>query len=212
MIRLTKQRFRRWLIALLGIGLCFMLFYVFRHTLLRSLTVPLIHTEAPLPADAMFVLSGGAHERPQKAAAIFRQYPMPIITTGEYTTAEMRAYGVDVSAAELNRRILVQEGVDSAYTAAMGIGTSTMTESVGILAYCQSHHYHRIIIVSSMLHTGRIYRIFRRKFAEHGIEVHVVGAEPKSYTIAAWWRSEEGLLFVNNEYIKSFVYRWMYGV
>ena len=110
----------------------------------------------------------------------------------------------------VGQKALWDEGVDSAAVQPLQRGTSTFEESEEILGYSVAEGYRSIIVVSSKFHTRRIRSVFKDKFKAEGIDVVVIGANPApdTYTIDEWWLDEQGLIFVNNEYVKS-VYYWL---
>lgn len=52
--------------------------------------------------------------------------------------------------------------------------------------------------------------MFRQRFAGSGINVLVHAVPSSEYDAKLWWRSEEGLLMVNNEYVKALYYAITY--
>ena len=48
------------------------------------------------------------------------------------------------------------------------------------------------------------------KFAQKGIQVSIKGAASSSYSENEWWKSENGLIALNNEYIKLIYYFMKY--
>jgi uncharacterized SAM-binding protein YcdF (DUF218 family) len=89
-------------------------------------------------------------------------------------------------------------------------GTSTKEESDIILNYCLQHHIKKAIVLSSKLHTRRINEVFRKKLKDAGIELIIHGAPSSQYNEMYWWQSEDGLIAVNNEWIKRMYYWWKY--
>ena len=191
----------------------FLLLFLFRHNILLGVGSLLIQEDSPAEVDAIFVLSGAPEERAKAAAALYRQdYSKNIIATGSLIPPILDVLDTTLTEAELTRAALLKEGVDTLAIEVMNQGTSTFEESDIILGYAQSRNYRRIIIVSSKFHTRRIQRVFRNKFDQAGLTIFVVGADPdpERYKIGNWWNSEEGLIFVNNEYMKHLYYLWKY--
>lgn len=65
-------------------------------------------------------------------------------------------------------------------------------------------------MVSTEFHLRRVRWVFRRNFKGTGITVLVQPAQSRRYDAARWWASEEGLLMVNNEYVKLAYYLLRY--
>lgn len=56
----------------------------------------------------------------------------------------------------------------------------------------------------------RINNVFRPMFREKGIEVVLHGTSSSYYNKMEWWKTEEGLIAINNEYMKLLYYWWKY--
>ena len=207
-----KKFFKRLLfflifIAILGGGI-----YLFRFSILRGLGNALVHEDPPQQVEATFMLSGSPWERAQMAAYLVQDLnlsPM-VITTGDGINSSLLATGQRLTDAEVGRDALRQLGVGDSLIQTLGVGSSTFEESEEILGYSEVKGYKRIMVVSSKFHTSRVRNVFYEKFRKAGIDVFVVGADPQGYQINSWWESEEGFLFVFNEYLKKFYYWWKY--
>lgn len=183
--------------------------YMLRKPIMRALGNHLVLEDSMVKVDAAFVLSGMPLERCQEAARIYRQGHTPLlVVTGENISDHLRALQIRMPDALVMERTLRDLGIDSTGIALLPTGTSTFEESEAILGYAEEKAYKRVMIISSKFHTRRIAGVFKDKFRDAGIEVFVRGADPIDYTIDKWWLSEQGLLFVNNEYMKS-IYYWI---
>jgi hypothetical protein len=49
---------------------------------------------------------------------------------------------------------------------------------------------------------------FRKRFEQAGIALCIAGAPSTTYNEKLWWAKENGLIMVNNEYIKL-LYYWI---
>lgn len=205
-----KKRAKKWGIRL-GIILTVLLaIYFLRKPIMRGMANVLEKTDPPVQVDAAFVLSGAAEERTIKAIELFPEFFPKIITTGEMVSQSLLALGLRYSGSEVMRDALLAGGVDSSSVAILPKGTSTFEESEEILGYAIGSGFKRIMIISSLHHSRRIHNVFTKKFREAGIEVNIQGAEPIEYDPQQWWLSEEGLIFVTNEYLKLLYYWWRY--
>ncbi|MEL6673954.1 MAG: YdcF family protein [Bacteroidota bacterium] len=205
-----KKFFRKllkWVLALLVIfgGL-----YLARKPILRGIGNFLIHEDTLQPVDATFVLSGGVIERTEEAARMFPEHTPVIYATGANRSGALQAMGINLTDAEVGRKVLWDLGVDSAAVKVIQRGTSTYEESEEILGFASAEGLKRIMIISSKFHTRRVSSVFRRKFRSLGIEVIVRGAPPATYDTQQWWQHEESLIFVFNEYAKLLYYAWKY--
>lgn len=204
------RRTFRLLLVLAVLGL---LLFLLRRPLLRGVGHWLIK-EAPVSrVDAIFVLSGAAEERCRLAAELYHQDLSPlVIPTGEGINPTLEALDIYLTDAEVGRRTLLDLEVDSSAIRVLEAGTSTFEESEEILGYALAEEFQRVMVVSSKFHTRRMHMVFGDKYREAGIEVVIHGAQPlpDTYTTDAWWESESGLIFVNNEYVKLLYYALKY--
>ena len=207
MARFLRRLLRTLLVLLVIGGLLFLL----RKPIMRGVGYLLIKEDNPTQVDAAFVLSGQALERSKMAHSVYQRELTPLlITTGSYVNPSFEALGMAMPDAELNRDALLRLGVDSAAIRLLPRGTSTWEESEEILGYSLREDFKRVMIISSRFHTRRLNAVFRQKFKANGIDVVIQGADPVDYTIDQWWETEQGLIFVNNEYVKLLYYWWKY--
>jgi len=185
------------------------LLFAFRVPLLRSCATFLIREDSLQQADAIFVLSGGGYDRGNLAARLYDDGWAPkIVCTGGNELPELCVFDIDTLESDMARVNLLQHGVPDSVIVMIRQGTSTKQEAAIIFDYCKRNKLKRIIIVSSKLHTYRVQDVFRKRLNENGTELIVRGAPSSRFNELEWWRSENGLIAVNNEWIKTFYY-WM---
>ena len=197
------NRKRKLLIGVLFSSLAILLIlWLFRISILSAIGSYLIRESEPIPAQRIFVLGGGSFDRGFKAARLWHQGFAPqIICTGSYISGSVKSIGLEFTEAEITQMRIQSLDVDSGLVQVMNMGTSTMEESDIILNYCLINDWNKIIIVSDKFHTHRIRNVFEEKFRNAGIEVIIVGAPSSRYNENEWWKKEEGLIMVNNEYL-----------
>lgn len=205
-----KKRAKKWGIRLGILLILLTTLFFLRKPIMRGMANFLAKTDAPVQVDAAFVLSGAAKERTIKAIDLYPAFAPKIITTGEMVSQSLQALGHHYTGSEVMRDALYAGGVDSTAVSILPKGTSTYEESEEILGYAIGSDFKRIMIISSLHHTRRIHNVFTEKFRDAGIEVNIQGASPIEYDPAQWWLSEEGLIFVTNEYLKLLYYWWRY--
>lgn len=212
-IKLALSRFfhRRRLIRYAVYAFILLMLFIFRAPILRGVGNWLIEEDELQQADVMVELGGNPYERSFKVAEIFKKgYAPRIITTGSNQSVALQALDIHITEAENAKRGLVQLGIPDTVIDTLNKGTSTLEEAEALLQYAKEKKYKKMILVTSMFHTGRVHKYFNRIFKGSGVELIVRGAKPLKYDISTWWHSEEGLLMVNNEYVKSFYYWWKY--
>lgn len=198
--------------------LAFVLFLVlavvlFRYPLMRAAGSFLIDTDdVPSDIPVLFVLSGSAIDRGLEAARLYDSVTVRnIICTGENTSGDLRVFfGDTLTESVITRQRILDQGVPDSLVHVLKKGTSTMEESDAVLQYCRENGIGMCTVLSSSFHTRRVKRVFRKKMKDAGIGLTVLGAPSLAYDERYWWRSEYGLLALNNEYVKLIYYRLKY--
>jgi len=183
---------------------------IFKTEILKGVGNYLIYESELKKADAVFVLGGNTYDRTIRAAELFKQnYSNKIITLGANVATVLKSTGDSLPDALIAREQL--EKIDSALFNEANViplveGTSTQEEAEAILNFSLENNYTKVIVVSDKFHTRRISNTFIDSFKEEGIEVMLSGASHSSYDEEFWWKSEAGLIMVNNEYVKILYY------
>jgi uncharacterized SAM-binding protein YcdF (DUF218 family) len=100
-------------------------------------------------ADVIIVLGGGNHERPVRAAELFRQHVAPrIIHTGEGDDA-------------INRQILLQAGVPAGAIQIENKSLTTRENAEFTIQLLRAEKIHRAVIVTSWYHSRRALETFQ---------------------------------------------------
>jgi uncharacterized SAM-binding protein YcdF (DUF218 family) len=206
---------KRWVLGLLVLVLA--VGFVFRARLLESAARFLIVEDAPVRADAIFVLAGSVPDRTLEAVALYREGYAPRIVLSRAPESPvfrlLEEMGVAFpSASQLARSIAEQLGVPPTDIVEVG-GTapSTFTESGDLLRYAAEQRYHTILLVTSKTHTRRASLIFRHVAAGCFLIV-VRPSRYDSFDPGSWWRERIALRDVVFEYQKLVVFylvdRW----
>ena len=192
-------------------GLLIMIFHV---NILQSIGGFLINTD-PLPekVDAIFVLGGNTFDRSNHAAELdFEGLSRNIVTLGANEAIIIKTIFPDTadrlirhSDCFISRDQLILEGVSEDHIRALDVGTSTREEANAILNHCKQNGYEEIVVVSDKFHTRRMSFSFKH-FDDHGIKVLLSGSKHSDYAVDFWWKSETGMIMVNNEYMKLMYY------
>lgn len=200
---------RRWPRVLLALALMLLGAWLFRTPLLRALGDRLIDPDPLVHADAVYMLGGQPLERGIAAARLVNEgYAPKAVSIGEIINSTLQLQGLSLNDAILGRQVMEGCGVPPERIEELPIGTSTWEEAGAILEHATTHGLDTIIIVSTDFHLRRIKRVFRKRLEGRPITVVLRPAASLNYDPARWWDSEEGLLMVNNEYVKS-MYYWL---
>lgn len=166
-----------------------------------------------VPADAMVVLGGEIEARPAEAARLYARGLAPrVLVVGMMDGPEVEL-GVFPSETEATVRLLAALGVPrSAIEVVPGPGpgaSSTTDEAQAMREYVASHGTRRLIAVTSWYHTRRTRWNLRRALDGQPVTLLMAGAPSLQFSERDWWRSEDGMIRVFEEYLK-FVHNWLY--
>lgn len=202
---------RRWpRILLIGL-LVLVLLWSMRIPLLRGIGQLLIVEDAPVHVDVVYALGGSSLDRGRELAVLLQQGVAPIgVTTGSNLSSALEAYGLEVSEASLTATAARRAGAPSKRIDMLVMGTSTWEEAAAVLDDARRRGADTIVVITTEFHTRRVARVFRKRFEGSGITVLVHGARASDYDPERWWTSEEGLIMVNNEYMKLLYYAITY--
>jgi len=164
-------------------------------------------------ADVILVLSGSSRWRVPAAARLYGagQAPRVVVSSGSGSNALISlALGQRLAETQLITAALERLGVPGeAIEVLDGDATSTYNEAVAFREYVRAHSVKSAILVTSHLHSRRAGWIFRKVLnnpSHLGVKLSLVEAEQPAFTTQNWWRTEDGLVAVFNEYLKLAYY------
>lgn len=185
--------------------------WCWRVPLLRSVGDHLVRQDPPTKAGAIYVLGGAALERSIAAARARREdWSDRLVFTGSVRPDALRLFGLQRTEGEMGQRAAMLAGVPEASTELLELGTSTMEEAYAVRAHATLRGYDTIMVITTEFHTRRVGNVFRQAFRGSPVHIVVRAAPSARYNPARWWESEDGLLMVNNEYMKLLYYAWKY--
>lgn len=177
--------------------LLFLIFFVVLLAILFLVRVPLLRfagefwivDDPPESSDVIIALSGDNYDavRAARAAALFRAGMAPhVVATG----TSLRSYATTT---DLMRRDLVDHGVPAtAITPLTHRADDTREEAVAVSEFVASHHWKKILLVTSNYHTRRSEYIYERTLPP-GTQLRVISAPDIEYDPQSWWRTRQGL-------------------
>ena len=177
--------------------LLFLIFVVVVVAILYLVRVPLLRfagefwivDDAPESSDVIIVLSGDNYDavRAARAAALFRAAMAPhVVATGR----SLRSYATTT---DLMKRDLTDHGVPAAAIIPLTHrADNTRDEAVAVSEFVASHHWKKILLVTSNYHTRRSEYIYERTLPP-GTQLRVISAPDIEYDPQSWWRTREGL-------------------
>lgn len=201
----------RVMLSLIAMILLLVLVWAFRYPLLRTTGRFLIKEDPHAKGDVLIVLGGAPVERGIAAAGFFKEgAAQQAVFTGSVIPQSVQAAGLSRTEASLTRDIALWAGIPAGEAHLLEIGTSTWEESIAVRDLALTSGYDTVVVVTTEFHTRRVGRVFRKVLGPSGITVFVRAARATRYDAQHWWRTEEGLLMVNNEYMKLLYYAIKY--
>lgn len=207
-----QRRRRGSLLILLIVLLCVLTLIYFREQVLRQVGSFLVVQDPLEKADVIFVLGGYAPERGAHAARLYEERVADlIVTSGARVDSSLELFDMQYTDAELTAQALNRAGVPQDAIVVLNQGKSTMEEGFIARDYVARQGCKAAIVVTSPYHTRRAAWVMRRALKGTGVKVMMSPSGMDEWHPAEWWRHEEEMLFVNNEYLKFLYYLLHYS-
>lgn len=205
MRKLNPFRWPRWARCLFFMGIFFLLLFVFRYPIMRSAGNALTVAEDSAKSDAILVLGGNSFERGLHAATLYGQGRAPrLVCTGGNVPSLLAALDTVLFEAEVTRGVLLGNSVPDSLVTVLTSATSTLEEAREVSVWCRENNIQSLTVVSNAFHLGRVKRVFEKNCP--GVSLRYSPAPSLQYDEREWWKSEEGLIMVNNEWMKRLYY------
>jgi uncharacterized SAM-binding protein YcdF (DUF218 family) len=163
------------------------------------------------PANAIVVLGGGLDTRPFVAAELWRRGLADKILISQGPEERAVSMGAIPSHSELNREILLKLGVPAGVIETFGTANrNTRDEASALREWADRNAASVFIIPSEIFSARRVGWIFRREFFGTAVSIEVPSFEPPGYSRGDWWKTEQGLIAFQNEFLKYIYYRLKY--
>jgi len=161
------------------------------------------------PADMIFVLNGDYNTRPFRASELYQQGLAPIIVIAQSEMLPAEKLGLAPNDTDVSINVMKKLGVPPEKIVVLpteGGVTSTFDEANALRQYIEFHNIHSLILLTSAFHTRRAKWIFDRELAGLPVRLEVAAVPSYGFDESNWWQSEDGLITLNNEYIKLAYY------
>jgi uncharacterized SAM-binding protein YcdF (DUF218 family) len=209
-----KPRLKKTGITLLVVLLLCLLAYSLRTPLLTGLANYLVSTDTPLAkAELIFVLNGDYDTRPFYTTDLYQQKLAPLVAIAQTESSQAELMGLVGNPTDIAVEIMKMRGVPSDKLLVFdetGPVTSTFDEARALRQYIQAHDVRSVILVTSAFHTRRSRWIFERELEGVPVNLQVAAAPHNGFDASNWWQKEDGLINLNNEYIKLIFYKIKY--
>jgi len=158
---------------------------------------PLLTVDSgPVKADVIVVLGGGSHERPERAAELFKEHAAPRIIIsglGDY---------------EINRRLLIAAGVPANAIELETRSRTTRENAQFTVNLFREQKLKRVILVTSWYHSRRAVACFRH----YAPEIKFYSRPSYFASARADWSHNRIGSRIRLEYVKLIGYWIRYGV
>jgi uncharacterized SAM-binding protein YcdF (DUF218 family) len=189
---MTRRKF--WLSALLCVAVGG---WLFSNPILRGIGSLLVNDGPPVTSDAIVVLAGDMPgRRVLKGAELAREGFAPVAVVSNSGSM----FGHKES--EMGVAYAIDHGYSpSMLVAAQWTSNSTVTEAQAAVREMRSRRAHKVIVVTSIWHTARAGRVYRRIAPD--LEIHMVGSVDPKWHNGYWWTDREGQKVFLQEAIKT---------
>ncbi len=182
-----------------------------RDYLLRGAAELWIISDPVTNGDAVAILGGGLPVRPFAAAELYKKGTVKTVVISRVAEDYLAKIGLIPGHTELNRLLLIRLGVPDNVIETFGSANqSTRDEALALRLWATQNGVSRIVIPTELFAARRVRWMFDREFAGSSVRLEVSAVEAASYSRAEWWRSSEGLIAFQNEFIKYLYYRIKY--
>jgi uncharacterized SAM-binding protein YcdF (DUF218 family) len=173
----------------------------------------ILYHEDPLArADAIFVLAGRRVDRAAEAGDLYLEGWSPRIVlsrpVSDGAEIALRRRGVAIpTEVDFQRGILIGMGVPADAIGNLSLEqVATATEGDQLLALAHTSGWHRVIVVTSKLHTARAGLTMSRRFAGSGTTIIMRASRYDAANVDRWWESRTDLRFALFEAQKMLAY------
>jgi hypothetical protein len=88
--------------------------------------------------------------------------------------------------------------------------SSTWDEAYALREWADRNRVSRIVIPADIFSARRVRWIFDREFGGSSVRLEIPSFEPPGYTRAEWWKTKEGMIAFQTEFMKYLYYRLKY--
>jgi len=165
------------------------------------------------PSDIIFVLNGDVATRPFQVAEVLKQHLAEKVVIARAENSIAVDMGLAQNVTDTSIAVMKKAGISQEKIIQLPFGkgvTSTFDEAVALRSYAQKTGLHRVIVVTSAIHTRRGRWIINRELAGAHVDILMSPAPDPRYKANNWWKQEDGLIGYQNEYIKLIYYLFKY--
>lgn len=195
------------LALLAGVG------YVERNQVFAGVGEFLVIRDQLIPSDILYLLNGDPIVRPARAAELFHKGMAPRVVIARVEDSVDVQLGVYPNTTDTNIGMLEKLGVPESRIVQLrpaGGVKHTFDEAEALLQYYRQSPFQRVIIVTSDIHSRRARFIFKKVFSGIPVKIMMATIPDKKYGAENWWHLEDGVIGLQNEYLKLLYYHLKY--
>lgn len=204
-----RGRFLLWASVPVIIGLLLFLVFIFRRGVLHGIGEFLLVRDRVEPADIIFLLNGDVEGRAPEAANLLRAGLAPKIVVARTPSISSRYASITDYEVETLEKLGVADSQIVQLWISPGV-RHTADEADVLLDYTRKNALHRVIVVTSELHTRRARFIIRKTLQGMPVRIMMAPAPYGPYRASNWWMSEDGVVVCEEEYVKLLYYHLRY--
>lgn len=201
------------ILSLLALVVLGALLYKYRVNMLVRIGEFLVVRDKIEAADFILLLNGGPAVRPDHAVHLFHQGMAPKVMIARAEDSPAGKRGVSPNNPQSSVTMLETLGVPEANIIELrptGGVKHTVDEAKALLDYCREHPLHRVIIVTTDLHSRRARFIFNKLLAGVAVKIMLAPVSDQKYGANTWWTTEDGMKSCWTEYMKLLYYHLRY--
>lgn len=208
---ISPRRFKIAYLSLASLLLAACALWWWRAPLLQGAADLWMVDDVPIAADAIVILGGNLDTRPTEAARLYHAGFAPRILVMQPELTRVNELCLVIDYYSLTRTLLEMDRVPAeAIIPLPQRVTSTFDEARALAVWARANNARRFLVPTELFHTRRARWILRRKLDQPDDEIRMIPINPKYYTAADWWRTEQGLMDFQNEMVKFGMYLCRY--
>ena len=181
---------------------------VFHRPILRGVGELLVYESDLTPSELLVVLSGGGAVRLERAIELYKANyaPQILITLPEVIEGDIAHHDLISTEKSMCEGLLKLNGIPSDCViwsnAAM---YSTYGEALFVREWMTGNKCQSAIVITGYFQSRRAKWSMDHAFGESRFAVQIAPAKEDLYPVERWWTHEEGVIAVENEYLKMFI-------
>ncbi len=207
---LSKYRIRILFVSVISLFIFIALLVQFRYPILHGLSSFLIYESKLEPCDIAVMLGGGMTERIEKAIELYQNdvAPQILLTIPKHVSEEVIYSELFNNESRICQAILDLRGIpDDVVHWATAPYYSTFEELVFIKEWLKNFNHNSAVIVPGLFQSRRAKWTLDHVFRDADFKMLVAPASGRFVSATNWWTHEEGIITVENEYLKN-IYYW----